>query len=233
MLWATGPSTSCKYFGSNWQLPFLIYFMITPCKLCGRAGIWTCYLRICSQKCNWLCYGTQHDTKIYWALKLWSPAWYEDLLSTQAMQPSMILRSTEHQKLWSLAWYQDLLSTCLISVLSIWWWLFHLFILKYSYWQWTSKKTCYHINNINIALCKGNLKILLVCCVPTYPPKSALSKKFFSHSREFFFFILKPTTQIYIHYNLFILNFIFSCRQCFETLYLYGQHFGPYTIALL
>ena len=49
---------------------------------------------------------------------------------------------------------------------------------------------------------------------------------YFDHSGDCFFvvfFCKKP----FSHYNLFIINFIFSC---FEILYLYGQRFGPYTV---
>ena len=42
-----------------------------------------------------------------------------------------------------------------------------------------------------------------------------------------FFFYLFCKKAFYIHYNIFIINFIFSC---FEILYFYGQHFEPYTV---
>ena len=51
---------------------------------------------------------------------------------------------------------------------------------------------------------------------------------FFDDSGDFFFFFFVVLWKaFYIHYSLFIINFIFSC---FEILCFYGQHFGPYTV---
>ena len=69
---------------------------------------------------------------------------------------------------------------------------------------------------------------LLVCC--DLPTKIGPTLKIFFAILENFFYWKAYYRQIYIHYNLFIINFIFSCSQCFEILYLYEQHFGPWTV---